>query len=137
MQEWAPSIVAIVAVLTTAGFAKRQIRASTVTAVRMKWIESFREAVAQLLTSSCLLSTETNTQEKHEHLNELVLQIYRTSLLLDASDETHGYLQLDLDSIVGLISGRESEKAGKQAAAIWSAAQSILKAEWEKIERRR
>ena len=114
-----------------------QIRANTVTSVRMKWIESFREAVAQLLTSSLLFATKTNTQERHEHRCETLLQVNRTVFLLDASDETHGRLRENLVAIIGLITEKDLDKIGDLQNAIGLDAISILKSEWEKIARLR
>jgi len=123
--------------------ARRQTRATVISASRQRWIDAVRDDVAALLSEELrhrALKAEKGAltpgtrawKEMNLHLPALYLVQNRLTLRLNPTKPLHTALQNAADSLVTTDDPKQSDIA---ARAVVSAAKILLKEEWERVKR--
>ncbi len=118
--------------------AKGQIRASTLSANRQRWIDQLREQIAEFIT----VATELNTNAQFsfyddrtviQKTREMHLCKSRIKLMLNPKEEDHStLLELLNNASIGITQSAEEDKT--DIPAIVAVSQAILKREWERVK---
>ena len=119
--------------------AKRQIRATVLSANRQSWINNLRDQLAEFIALASSLKADSATHvlsaekriETVERVNHLAAKI---RLLLNAQEEDHNHLQrLISDAVLGYT--KPSEVVPSNLPEIISHSQKVLKQEWERVKK--
>ena len=142
------AITALVAVIASPivsiYVAKRQIRASVVSANRQKWIDQLRDCLAELLTALRFLNLRRDGSvalAQHEWVERFqrAFQLSsKVSLLLNPNETDHRALHAMLREAGGLLLDNADDRSEKLVAIterILEQSQAILKREWERVKR--
>jgi hypothetical protein len=125
-------ITAVLAPIVAIFVARRQIRATVVSVNRQKWIESLRDALAELIAVNFVVAHSVEKQRDAD-ISIQVFQLQNKILLLtDPEDENHVRINAAIQEIIDLPAGRYDDALEKRLVA---AAHSAVKAEWERVRR--
>ena len=141
------AVTALVAVIISPAVsvyvARRQIRASVVSASRQKWIDSLRDDLAQVYTAIHVLGLQRSLElisddELHARMAELTLLESRISLRLNPKEEDHRAILSSIhESIQAMGAGSETAKRAAiqtHLSHLQQNAQVALKREWERVK---
>ena len=149
-QSWIQAVSAVTALVAVivgpsvaVYLAKRQIRASVVSASRQKWIDALREQLSEITAALRVIGLhrrfETIPQvELDDRIENLALLESRISLLLNPNEEDHKEISAIIRQAIDKIGeGSERDKrVAIQAQLISLVAQSqvVLKREWKRVK---
>jgi hypothetical protein len=141
-------VSAVVGPLVTYRIATRQIRASTVSANRQRWIDQLRDDVCQVLVHMQLLvmARDPRTSKARLDFGDTVEFISkplrlrnRIALRLNPREATHDELLRIIDAYQALAVDPTKvftlKEAATASATLLAKAQEILKSEWERVNR--
>jgi hypothetical protein len=137
-------VAVIVGPIVSVYVARRQIRASVVSANRQKWIDSLRDQLAEFITAVRVVGLHRglDLMEKAEYDSRLqqLLQIEsQVTLLLNHNEDDHRVLIETIRAMIEqLFAGDELAKrklTADKLPTISLLSQSILKREWERVKR--
>jgi len=124
--------------------ARRQIRASVVSANRQAWINQLREALAELVTSLRFLNLRRDGSlalEEGEWIERYQRAFHLTNkvvLLLNPGESDHQDLRAAIKQAGELLLDNAGDRGQKLVATtdrIVAQSQAILKREWERVKR--
>lgn len=143
--EWISALTALVAVIlspiVSLYVAKRQIRASVVSANRQKWIDELRGELSELINLIMFLNmgrttlTEKAFIEKFEKAHLIETKI---NLLINPHEQDHVALTKTIrDAIVEIFEKKDRDPKVLIALkdSIVSQSQAILKREWDRVKK--
>lgn len=137
-------VAVIVSPVVSIYVARRQIRASVVSANRQKWIDQLREQLAELITSIRFL----NLHRSLDHISEAewIERFQRTflieskiNLLLNSNESDHITLSKTVrEAIATMLETKEKKETSRKVVdltdSIVKQSQAILKREWERVK---
>lgn len=135
------TVIALVAIVLAYRQTLAQVRASTVSLARMKWIGDLRSAVADLVTvQAYLMGSRTVTgdglSEFLPELKEHILSLCKCRLLLDPADAADKELLeiLDAASKSSMSSDFDGDALKKSREQIIEKTVQIIVTEWHKVK---
>ena len=127
--------------------AQRQINASVVSTSRQNWINSLRDAIADLLAAAARLQqlmasaggvTVGTPPDPLPYIEKAILLRSRIALLINPLEEDHKNLVILVDELINVIGVSHDpaavKRAGELKAEITKQGQAILKREWERVK---
>lgn len=135
-----PTIVGVLALWASVIITKRQIRASTISTSRIKWIDELRNDLARLMTLQILVRTlRTNTEEpkRLEYMYEMTGLLSKMLLLLDSTIPLHSKLGDAIKALYYKVNVEQIVPDHAMYKAIYDTAQDVIKEEWSKIKQDR
>jgi len=146
----AKDVIALLAITATFGVAlinfiynlihnRRAAFVNTVTASRLKWIDSLRDKVASFIAVTVRIVHPEKTQNENEDLNALLRDRdtlnHQIILHLNPNDPEDQAIQAEVESIVELTKfGEYSDELKKRLDALRTATQKYLKKEWNRVK---
>ena len=143
-------VVALLAIFATFGVAllnfvynlihnRRAAFVNTVTASRLKWIDSLRDKVASFIAVTVRIVHPEKTQHESQDMNTLLRDRdtlnHQIILHLNPNDPEDQAIQAEVESIVDLTkAGHESGELNERLAALRTATQKYLKKEWNRVK---
>lgn len=141
-------VSAVVGPTVTYRIATKQIRASTVSANRQRWIDQLRDDVCELLVHMKLLVSVRDPRTKEarldfgdtvEFISKPLRLRNRIALRLNRREEAHNELLRIIDAYQALAMDPTEvftlKEASTASATLLAKAQEILKSEWERVKR--
>ena len=145
-------VASIAGPLVTLSVARRQFNANVLSANRQHWIESLRDALAELISLLVtVLVVKANFQgtwnkglgvvaaepKRVEKLQRLVNVQWKIRLLLNPTEADHQQLTRAIENAITRIQAEGSDDEGMNAdiETITCLGQSILKREWQRVKR--
>lgn len=119
--------------------AKRQLRATVLSANRQNWINNLRDQLAEFVALASSLKADSathvlSTQEFLQSVNKANYLAAKIRLLLNTNEEDHRHLEvLVSDAVQGYRT--PSEVIPSNIPEIISHSQKVLKREWERVKR--
>lgn len=146
----AKEVTAIVAITATFGIGlinfiynlihnRRAAFVNTVTASRLKWINSLRDKVASFIAVTVRIVNPEKAQNGDQDLNTLLRDRdtlnHQIILHLNPNDPEDQAIQAGVESIVELTKvGEYTDEVKKRLAALRAATQKYLKKEWNRVK---
>lgn len=144
-------VAACIAPLVNLAVSRRQFNASVLSANREKWIGRLRETTSELLSRMAVISIQKqrwqgdwdegrallHADEKNWQAFQRVVQLHwELRLLANPNDERHMALcQAVSEAVVRLQSSDAEQRwSAVEAERVASAAQAVLKAEWQRVK---
>jgi len=135
-------VAVIVSPIVSIYVAKRQIRASVVSANRQKWIDQLRECLAELIAALRFLNLRRDgsvalSQDKWiERYERAFLLTSKVALLLNPQEDDHRALHAALQEAGSLLLSNDDDrkKIVPITQRILEQSQAILKREWERVK---
>lgn len=144
-------VASIVSPFVTISTAKRQIKASVISANRTRWLEGLREQLANLISefaaakivlveeTSCKLSVRRDLKALVDRIERLSLTIARVRLMLNTVEDDHVKLAGTIADALHHIRYNENAEdlqrvMEESIESITSQSQAILKREWERVK---
>lgn len=135
-------VAVVVSPIVAIYVAKRQIRASVVSANRQKWIDQLRDCLAELITALRFLNLRRDGSvalEPHEWLERYqraFLLSSKVALLLNPQENDHMALHAALKEAGSLLLSNNDDRQQIVAVTqrILEQSQAILKREWERVK---
>ena len=137
-------VAVVVSPIVSIYVAKRQIRASVVSANRQKWIDQLRECLAELLTALRFLNLRKKEPfgidgdewlDRFQRAHQLSSKV---ALLLNPEEPDHKALNTmlrDAGKVLLSHADDDSKQLGAITERILEQSQAILKREWERVKR--
>jgi hypothetical protein len=118
---------------------RRAAFVNTVTASRLKWIDSLRDKVASFIAVTVRIADSEKTQNGNQDLNALLRDRdtlnHQIILHLNPNDPEDQAIQGEVESIVALTKiGEYSDQLKEHLAALRTATQKYLKKEWNRVK---
>jgi hypothetical protein len=136
-------VAVIIGPIVSWKIAKKQIRATTVTASRQQWINNFRDTLADFLakTSMCygLAKNHYADGTSIPRVEQMVQLNYRIHLLINPNDADHQDIASLADFICSELRSAKTadenseKKQESQKQEFIKLSQKILKCEWKRI----
>ena len=136
-------VAVVVSPIVSVYVAKRQIRASVVSANRQAWINQLRDTLAELVTSFRFLNARRDGDialDQHEWLERFqrAFQLsMKVALLLNLAEADHRELDTMIKEAIGLPLSSANDRSQQLIALtqrIVEQSQAILKREWERVK---
>ncbi len=154
MPQWIPSVTALIAACTALiativgpliswNIAKRQIRATTISANRQVWIDTFRNLIAEWV--SIIDSSPKGDPYAKMYSDKAVFTREKVKLLINPIEKDHNELLRLLGMVPVVTSMIQEEENGEKEDSlqyrradylykITELTQKILKREWERVK---
>lgn len=131
--------VALINFIYTLIHNKRAAFVNTVTASRLKWIDSLRDKVASFIAVTVRIVHPEKTQNEKQDLNALLRDRdtlnHQIILHLNPNDPEDQEIQGEVESIVALTKvGEYTDELKRRLAALRTATQKYLKKEWNRVK---
>lgn len=144
-------VASVVGPLVTLNVAKRQFSATAISQNRHKWIETLRDALAELISLLALaLVVKSKWRDKWEEgrgpvgsdpamlekFEQIVLAEAKVQLLINPHDEDHERLSQAIDLALRHLRSEDSLDTETDAdiRTIVALAQAILRNEWQRVK---
>ncbi len=135
-------VAVIVGPIVTLLVAKRQIKATVVSANRQAWINQLREYIADFMTNAkkCVLYGEANpaqTTAIGDHKDVLFKTMHcmnHIGLMLNLKETGHSELHQLMNELADRLQNKNFADAKKALDKVFLQSQSILKSEWERVK---
>lgn len=144
-------VASIAGPLVTLSVARRQFNANVLSANRQKWIEAFRDLLAELISLLiAALVVKANWRDKWDQgrgviaadpemlakLERIVLVQWKIRLLINPTEPDHQELYRTIETAFKRIRSEETRDAETEVdiETITRLAQAILKREWQRVK---
>lgn len=131
--------VALINFIYTLIHNRRAAFVNTVTASRLKWIDSLRDKVSSFIAVTVRIVHPEKTQNEKQDLNALLRDRdtlnHQIILHLNPNDPEDQTIQGEVESIVVLTKvGEYTDELKRRLAALRTATQKYLKKEWNRVK---
>ncbi len=139
VSELGPTIVGLAALCVTYRIATKQIRATTVSTSREKWVHSLQDALSRYISIVGTIASRSvaNKQDLYQLLATLNTTHAQLLLMLMTDDPHHRELRTALDALLVIAVQKEDERSSPLSEArdvVLAAAPKVIDAEWTKIK---
>lgn len=128
--------VAVINLLYNLANTRRSAYVNTVTASRLKWIDSLRDKMSRFIGLTYhWANTSLDEAESRRIIQECDILSVQITLHLNANDEVDKRIAALLEQIPSLTDRRRTDQLQLALTELRDATQSYLKKEWERVKR--